>query len=244
LWPRIERRVEEMSISSPSKRALTTDTHQAAITSQVLRDDISPGLTTLLQNMGSKVRRSVAEGYVTKRDSSPPTPLSQSPVKQASTPPFFISSKDTLHRVYSPSSASTTPSSSPLKRARAEWEASERASSSGNACGADVDVHMKWAGSSESDIEDDSDDDDAVVITPAGIVGSLPASCTPPRPVRPLRKSKCGVASTNSMPPMLASVPFPGFRQEEQAADAGMIDIVPTECWNNVPVVVGPQWPA
>ncbi|EJD48463.1 hypothetical protein AURDEDRAFT_112914 [Auricularia subglabra TFB-10046 SS5] len=95
---------------SAPKRVLTDDAH-AASAARAGNDLISDDLAARLQNIGSRVRKSVTEGYS--------TPLSQSPTKAAAP-----TAKETLQQVFgSPARAGSkggTPS--PLKRPRAALE--------------------------------------------------------------------------------------------------------------------------
>lgn len=90
---------------SAPKRVLTDDAH-AASAARAGNDLISDDLAARLQNIGSRVRKSVTEGYI--------TPLSQSPTKAAAP-----TAKETLQQVFgSPTRSKGTPS--PLKRPRPE----------------------------------------------------------------------------------------------------------------------------
>ncbi|KZV81187.1 hypothetical protein EXIGLDRAFT_731612 [Exidia glandulosa HHB12029] len=149
-------------MSSPAKRALTSDAHDNIKASNAIRNDLlSDDLAARLQNIGSRVRKSVAEGYNTP-SATPPT---QSPTKHTTPSACFVpTAKETLQNVFgSPTRLRGTPS--PLKRGRSHESDDDR------------------------DEDNMSDDDDDVFITPSLVVGSaFPLRSA--RPVRPLRRSR------------------------------------------------------
>ncbi|KAF8505827.1 hypothetical protein F5888DRAFT_1630583 [Russula emetica] len=107
-----------------SKRRLTHHPHTdtQASTSQ-LSHSISPDLNARLQNIGSRIRRSVSEGYATHRFS--PTSIQAEGQASINDAPIFRSSNDTLHAVYSQFSTSALVPSD-KKRGRMEPTVDER----------------------------------------------------------------------------------------------------------------------
>ncbi|EJD01492.1 uncharacterized protein FOMMEDRAFT_158643 [Fomitiporia mediterranea MF3/22] len=180
--------------ATPTKRVLTEDEYSAVNAPRTPSNSIiSEDLTARLQNLGSRVRKSVNEGYATQRSgtipSSAPTPYS-SPVKcstattlsQAS--PIFRSANDTLYDVFSsPTHASAVSVSSPLssrrKRGRAEDDFREESTeclSGGLGVLQDEDSTM-------IEIEEPLHDEDVTIISDASLGRS------PNRPIRPLKKT-------------------------------------------------------
>jgi hypothetical protein len=176
-------------MEAPAKRAFTADVHDAILASNAPRHDfISDDLTARLQNVGSRVRRSVAEGYTTPA----PSPLTQSPVKPHHTTPvaFIPTSNQILQSVFgSPTTRfgatfgmrSPSPSPSPRKRNREDERAREMK----------VDLDSMECCDSSSDADDlDSDSDDEVLITPHLAADGFPNVLAGPRPMRPLRRPR------------------------------------------------------
>jgi len=106
-----------MEDTNRSKRSLThrpdTDTQPPA------SHLISPDLNASLQNIGSRIRRSVSEGYATHRF-SPASIQAAGGQASINDAPIFRSSHDTLHAVYSQFSSSSTLVPSDRKRGRME----------------------------------------------------------------------------------------------------------------------------
>ncbi|TDL29879.1 hypothetical protein BD410DRAFT_780381 [Rickenella mellea] len=172
-------------MASATKRPLTEDAHNAFLTSiQPCTAVISEDLSVRLQNIGSRVRRSVHEGYTTQRfTGATPTPY-PSPVKPPATPSggtsVFRSSNDTLIEIFSSPTRGTVPSTpSPKKRSHIEVDEDEIS-------GPPEDVDMGDAGM-------ESDDEPIIFI--------LGANTT--RPIRPLRKSTS--RRTKRSPPLNVS---------------------------------------
>ncbi|KAI0254746.1 hypothetical protein BJV78DRAFT_1279852 [Lactifluus subvellereus] len=108
-----------------SKRQLTQDTRTASDASfrTSASDLVSADLNARLQNIGSRIRRSVSEGYATHRFS--PTSMQTQTARSTSIndlpTPIFRSSNDTLHAVYSQFPSSTL---APSDRKRSRMESS------------------------------------------------------------------------------------------------------------------------
>ncbi|KAN0126783.1 hypothetical protein V8E52_000423 [Russula decolorans] len=104
-----------------SKRRVTYHPH---IDTQASASNlISPDLNASLQNIGSRIRRSVSEGYATHRFS--PTSIQAGGQASINDDPIFRSSNDTLRAVYSqPSTSALVPSD--RKRGRMEATIDER----------------------------------------------------------------------------------------------------------------------
>ncbi|KAH7106518.1 hypothetical protein BKA62DRAFT_297865 [Auriculariales sp. MPI-PUGE-AT-0066] len=166
-------------MEAPSKRVLTLDVYDAsrAMNTFSQRNDfISDDLTARLQNVGSRVRKSVAEGYTTPAAS----PLTQSPVKQLHTTPtaasFLPTSNQILHSVFG--KATPSPSPSPRKRTRVFGRDAE--------CDA-----MECCDDNDSDSSDE-DDEDVLIVPQRPVGGGFPNALAGARPVRgaPLRRPR------------------------------------------------------
>ncbi|KAH8118682.1 hypothetical protein DFH11DRAFT_693389 [Phellopilus nigrolimitatus] len=176
--------------ATPTKRALTEEAHNSSNASRSPYNGIiSDDLTARLQNIGSRVRKRVTEGYATQRldpfASVPPTPNS-SPLKPSTehrtykTSPIFRSANDTLLDVFSPparaAASPPTPVPSPRKRGRSEFDIE------------DEEEPFRGTDKSENEtiameIEPTSDDEDITIITNGS------PSPSPRRPMRPLKKA-------------------------------------------------------
>ncbi|KAF8524626.1 hypothetical protein BU17DRAFT_63184 [Hysterangium stoloniferum] len=112
--------------TTPSKKVFTDDMKSSIDTSNAPRDTLIPeDLNLALQNLGSRVRKSVTEGYATPQN--PSTPFS-SPAKPSTAnntlTPIFSSARDTLNSVYSPGGPQLPLTPSPRKRSRdlTDWD--------------------------------------------------------------------------------------------------------------------------
>ncbi|KAI0268200.1 hypothetical protein BC834DRAFT_968409 [Gloeopeniophorella convolvens] len=169
-----------MSVDEPSsKRTLTQDARTASGASfQTSANDlVSADLTARLQNVGSRIRRSVSEGYATHRFS--PASMQGQTARSTSIngPPIFRSSNDTLHAVYSqfppPSRSSAN------KRGRVE----------------PVDEDDEYPDGIQTGVDDKGDDaqmQSTSVITASDLASS--------RPIKPLRRTPRTFGQTKSLP--------------------------------------------
>ncbi|KAI0053630.1 hypothetical protein FA95DRAFT_1674160 [Auriscalpium vulgare] len=146
-------------------------------------DLISPDLSARLQNVGSRVRRSVSQGYATDRFTSALT-SSRTMTRTISTPlssldeaPLFQSSNDTLHAVYSQMPPS---SSREGKRRRAHATMDEE-------------VDGEYA-----DVDKREDDEHFDGATPSTALADGPIA--PLRPMKPLRRTPRTFGQTQSLP--------------------------------------------
>ncbi|KAN0132631.1 hypothetical protein V8E53_009647 [Lactarius tabidus] len=163
-----------------SKRLLTQDAHTASnLSFQSSASELIPeDLNARLQNVGSRIRRSVSAGYATHKFSSP-SPAQAAASGPINEPPIFRSSYDTLHAVYSQFSASTL-APSDKKRTRAESSVDEPGEGSGD-------------GNQE---QDDKGDD--TVMQSASVIGANDLALS--RPIKPLRRTHRTFGHTKSLP--------------------------------------------
>ncbi|KAI5120679.1 hypothetical protein M0805_006968 [Coniferiporia weirii] len=185
--------------ATPTKRVLTEDAHSAFRASRSPYNGIiSDDLTARLQNIGSRVRKCVNEGYATTRFGSvPPTPFS-SPVKPSSTSnassgsPIFRSANDTLFNVFSSPTrvVASAPSPLPLPRKRGRAEIDDKEEEEENLVLGLVNLEPEDI---MMDMETGSDEEDVTIITNT--------ASSPSRPMRPLKKSSRVLC--NTIPPFV-----------------------------------------
>jgi len=155
-----------------SKRPLTQQARAASNASyqSSASNLISPDLNARLQNVGSRIRRSVSQGYATQ-------PASIQTQRQGfiNDPAIFRSSNDTLHAVYSQFTSSVPPPSD-RKRVRMESTVDER------------DEHQ----------EDGSMVQDGAGIYSTSVIATNDLACS--RPIKPLRRTPRTFGQTKSLP--------------------------------------------
>ncbi|KAF8507610.1 hypothetical protein JB92DRAFT_688712 [Gautieria morchelliformis] len=162
--------------TTPNKKALTDDKRCGIDASNTYRDRVIPEeLNVALQNLGSRVRKSVTEGYNTQHLATftvPTTPYS-SPAKlpsTANTPtPIFRSANDVFNSVFLPGSLNVPLTPSPKKRRRAE-ELN------------DDDSHSDMEMGAESEVEDEQ----VMTVLGPDVNSNMPSM---PRKIKPLRQS-------------------------------------------------------
>jgi len=187
-----------------SKRRLTQDARTASDASfqSSASELISPDLNARLQNIGSRIRRSVSDGYATHRFSpaSVQSADKQDPINDVA---IFRSSNDTLHAVYSqfPSSIRAP---SDRKRVRMESTVDER------------DEHFDRA----TTVHDSNGTQNTSVITTSDLACS--------RPIKPLRRTPRGFGQTKSLPASVFAssssggenqIPLDGSSQSQEEED-------------------------
>ncbi|KAI0304030.1 hypothetical protein BC826DRAFT_207433 [Russula brevipes] len=156
-----------------TKRLLTQDARNARDASfhSPASDLISPDLNARLQNVASRIRRSVSQGYGVS-----PSSIQTQGQGSINDPVIFRSSNDTLHAVFSQASSSALSSSSDRKRLRAESTVDERDDHP------DVDTMMQDGVGLQS----------TSLITANDLVSS--------RPIKPLRRTPRLFGQTMSLP--------------------------------------------
>ncbi|KAI0322436.1 hypothetical protein OF83DRAFT_1167494 [Amylostereum chailletii] len=164
------------------KRPMTESqrTSSASSFNSSANDLISPDLTTRLQNVGSRVRRSKLAGYRT--DQFAPTTSYRQLTRSTSTPhgmadnnPIFRSANDTLHAVYS---QTPRPAIAATDRKRGHAESS-----------IDEDDEGREGGEARGS---DADEMAAGDVLAAGGVSQ--------RPIKPLRRNPRSFGQTQSLP--------------------------------------------
>ncbi|KAF8592137.1 hypothetical protein K439DRAFT_387456 [Ramaria rubella] len=168
---------------TPIKKPFTNERKNAIDASNMHRDaNIPEDLSIALQSLGSRVRKSVTEGYNTQRVTSFTVPLTpySSPAKPPATQtipiPIFRSANEALNVVFTPENLCTplTPSPRKRRRADAEHDAEQPPCRDG-----DVDMDGESMGS-------DDEDDPVMVILGPDANSSLFGL---PRKIKPLRRS-------------------------------------------------------
>ncbi|KAI0005070.1 hypothetical protein BJV74DRAFT_322710 [Russula compacta] len=157
------------TVDQLSKRRLTHDPRAPQVPSPP--DLVSPDLNLRLQNIGSRIRRSVSEGYATHRFSH--TSIQTERQGLINDAAIFRSANDTLHAVYS---QFTSPNLAPSdrKRVRSESTIDER------------DEHPEG-----------STDDDAGMQSNS-VITANDLACS--RPIKSLRRTPRTFGQTKSLP--------------------------------------------
>ncbi|KAI0068703.1 hypothetical protein BV25DRAFT_1986285 [Artomyces pyxidatus] len=206
--------------SFPSKRIYTEDERAMSDASFTTSATglVSSDLTAQLQNVGSRIRRSVSQGYATDRFTSAPS-SARVMTRTSSTPfspvvdesPFFRSSNDTLHAVFS-QFPSATGASRELKRPRAGPTIDEEAD------GGSADVDMPT--------EVDEHGDALVNTSEAGEpIASL-------RPMKPLRRTPRTFGQTQSLPATIFGPSSVGINVPNEATAFQKAGIMEEEDWS------------
>ncbi|KAH9965874.1 hypothetical protein BC827DRAFT_1264957 [Russula dissimulans] len=134
---------------------------------------ISPDLNARLQNIGSRIRRSVSQGYATHPFS--PASIHTQGQGSISDVAIFRSSNDTLRAVYS-QFTSSMPAPSDRKRVRMESPADER------------DEHHEGSNTAQ----------DGAGMHSASVIATSDLACS--RPMKPLRRTPRAFGQTKSLP--------------------------------------------
>jgi len=187
-----------------AKRLLTQDAHTASNSSfqSSASDIISEDLNARLQNVGSRIRRSVSAGYATHKFSLP-SPTQGAASNPLDEPPIFRSSYDTLHAVYSQFPASAL-ALSDKKRTRAE---------------SSVDEPEERSGDGNQEQGDKGGD---TVMQSASVIGANDLALS--RSIKPLRRTHRTFGQTKSLPATVfetrvceeVPTPFIADSQEEE----------------------------
>ncbi|KAL5487664.1 hypothetical protein ACEPAI_5772 [Sanghuangporus weigelae] len=182
-----------MSEPATTKRVLTEDAHSSLCATRLhFGNFVSDDLAARLQNLGSRVRKSVNEGYATQRyggiPSVTPTPFS-SPVKSISvttspqSAPIFRSANDTLLDVFS-SPALCNGNASPASASQKKRRHAEIDQEEDDGEGSPITTFSTCNGNSAAtEMEAASEDEDVMIITEAS------QTYSPSRPVRPLKRT-------------------------------------------------------
>ncbi|EPQ59228.1 hypothetical protein GLOTRDRAFT_136155 [Gloeophyllum trabeum ATCC 11539] len=114
-------------MSSSTKRPLTENVRDSLEASNIPHNDIPDDVFARLRNVGSRVRKSVTEGYNTHRYTGLGTPpIDASPagstLMRETSGPIFTSSNAALHQVFGAAGHPPAPVPSTLKRARSFME--------------------------------------------------------------------------------------------------------------------------
>ncbi|KIM90784.1 hypothetical protein PILCRDRAFT_811262 [Piloderma croceum F 1598] len=205
-----------MTTTLPSKRI---NRSEGSHTERAHIDATQDELTARLQSVGSRVRKSVMEGYITDRSASVPTSSYSSPTKPKSTPRWeariFQSANDTLREVYSTTGGYGSPHLSPNKRERAQ---SEDPDSETYPEVNDIEMQASDSGNAGTSFSHTFADEDATYCQS--------------RPVKPLKGSGRQLAQTRSLP--IGSFQFSGqWQTNDRAPDLGTKTV--EEDWSNDP---------